>query len=258
MANLFFFLLPFCLYAQEPQQNSHAYSATSPSFTKTFFRLGDQLITVEKSGPDNHSILIIGLHNNEQTAILNASFFAEGYGTRFIQLQHKGGQYIEANLRDKNIRFDPDKIFTPAGRKINLKETKSWSKFSIQQVGLFARFMENQFANTTTIISVHETDNEENIYDYTHTPSLIRMSKAIHISETSNPDDFIITTDENLFKKLKPSFNVVLLNKHKIKDDGSLKLYCIRGNKTFVQIQTSAEHTAEQNEMLRSVCSIMH
>jgi len=241
--------------AQEPQQITHSFTESNPFLSKTFFRLGDQLITVEEKGPENQSIIIIGLHNNEHTAIMNASFFAEGYGTRFIQLQHKGGQYIEANLRDQNIRFDPDKIFTPTGRKNNLKKTQSWSKSSIQQVGLFARFMQDQFTNSTSIISIHESENEENINDYTHSPALIRIAKAIHISETSDPNDFIITTDENLFRKLKQGFNVVLLNKHKLKDDGSLKLYCIRSNKKFVQIQTLADHTSEQLVMLQSVCS---
>ncbi|HWJ30076.1 MAG TPA: hypothetical protein VNS32_26300, partial [Flavisolibacter sp.] len=196
-----------------------------------------------------------GLHNNEQTAILNASFFAEGNDTRFIQILHDGGRNIEANLGDRNVRFDPDKIFTPAGRKSNLKDNQSWSKSSAQQVGLFARFMVNQFINTGTIISVHESENDQTINDYTRSPLLIRIAKAIHINATSDPNDFILTTDENLFMHLKQNFNVVLLNKHKMKDDGSLKIYCTRTNKNFVQIQTLSDHTKEQNEMLHSVCN---
>ena len=116
----------------------------------------------------------------------------------------------------------------------------------------FAQFILNAIPFRKTIVALHNnTDKEYDLKDYQRGGEYHRETKAVHYNPDMDLDDFFITTDELVYNRLKEhNYNVVLQNNSKVKDDGSLSVYCARVNRKYVNIETQFGHTGVQQEML--------
>src|SRR6476661_8685842 len=111
--------MPLCYIMHlAPKATSYAslYAYKTPE--KTFFRIGDQLITLEKYGNgSSRQYAIVALHGNETSAIEGAQAFAQAHGANFFRIGNQETQKVEGVLMDRKICFDPNNIFTVNGRK---------------------------------------------------------------------------------------------------------------------------------------------
>ncbi|HWJ90351.1 MAG TPA: hypothetical protein VNR87_04530 [Flavisolibacter sp.] len=255
------YLLPVCYfmhanYGSENPAQPYSYSfktyRTVPAIR--FFRLGDQLITLEKyARPEAASYVLVSLHSNELAAIRTAMNFAEARNAVFYRLMNSERRNVEADLLDKKITFDPNCIFTTTGRKQNLKMNHCFDKPIDEQVFQLSRFIIRDMSNEKAIVSVHSSD-DHSILEYKKGGALHKQAKEICQQPSMDAGDFMVTNEEYIYRALKSKgFNVVLQNKAKAKDDGSLGIFCSRAGKPYVGIETRAGHTEEELRMLDAV-----
>jgi len=247
---LFFVLVFFTLSftGKENDLGSHKHSGKN-----CFFKLGDKLLSIARHGDEKkESYVLISLHSNETTAIDVAKTFIEKEGGLFLELLNYDQRLIEFKETGVKFIFDPNRIFTPAGRTANLKLNKSYNKIVERQVQQFARFVLAEIPRNKTIIAVHNnTEGNYTINDYKKGNKLEKDAELIYQNPELDEDDFFLTTSLSLFKSLKSkNFNVVLQHKSKAKDDGSLSIYCAGINRSYVNVETEHGHSDEQQKML--------
>ena len=224
--------------------------------SKSFFRLGDQLITLEKQGINKSSYLLVSLHSNKLGAINTMMEFAEERQVNFLRLLNQDKRNVEAMFLDRQISFDPNSIFTKLGRKACLLSNKYLDKITDMKIRQFAQFMLDEMPSEETIVTLHsETNNSVNYYIPGGKKG--KSAKCIFKSAACKPSNYFLTTSEEIYNALvEKNCNVVLLHKKKAKDDGSLSIYCVRTGKPYVSIETAGNKNA-QEEMLHTIDSIL-
>ena len=218
--------------------------SSSPSFTpagqgsitvnKSFFRIGDQLITLEKYGKAvDHPFVFVSLHSDE-TSYINAGLrMAHSQKAFFIRLVNKQGRNVEADLFDRKLVFDPNSIFTSWGRRIHLKSNDCWSKSADDYVQQFARFVLNEMPGNKTIVMLHP--GKPTLQAYHPGGAMEKMTKEIYVNPAMDAGQFFITADEDIFSQLKESkYNAVLQHAKKMDDDGSLAVFCAKSARPYI------------------------
>lgn len=243
------------------QEDNFTFTSNSEPFTeRNFFRLGDRVLTLARHGYENEKpFVLLSLHNNEHTAVQTGRNYVAENGGVFYELVNDQQRYISFNLMDQRYLFDPNRIFTYKGREANLKMFRSWDKRTHDEVLRFAQFVLNEMPFRKTIVALHNnTDEEYNLNDYKRGGKMHREAKAVHYNPDMDPDDFFLTTDATIYNRLKElNYNVVLQNNSKVKDDGSLSVYCVKVNRKYVNIETELGHAGVQEEMLEALEKVL-
>ena len=108
------------------------------------------------------------------------------------------------------------------------------------------------------IVALHNNTNANySISSYLNGGSEYGNAAKIYINKKEDADDFIFTTDENIFracKKLK--LNVALQDNVHCFDDGSLSVYCGRRNISYTNIEAEHGHLQKQMEMILALKKI--
>ena len=249
--NTLLYLLPVCamLYTA-PKATPEPHTIY---LNKSFFRFGDQLITLEKYKQGGEtSYVLVSLHSNEAPAIRAAMEFAHTHSAVFLRLLNQEQRMVEADFFDQKVRFDPNQVFTTWGRRIELRENDCFNKLTNLRVQQFARFILGEIRPGKTIVSVHntETANSINVYN----GAFEKEAKEVYINPEKDAADYFITGEENYFNSLKAQgYNVVLLHRSRMKDDGSLAVYCSKSNQPYVIVNALGSHTEEQVRMIEAV-----
>jgi hypothetical protein len=254
MRTCFFSLLLGYSLLVAAQEDHYTFTSNPEPFTeRNYFRLGDRVLALAKHGyEDNKPFVLLSLHNNEQTAIQTGLEYVSENGGTLYELVNNQQRNISFVLMDQRYLFDPNRIFTYKGREANLKMFRSWDKRTHDEVLKFAQFILSEIPFRKTIVALHNNTNEEyDITDYKRGGRYYRDAKAVHTNPDMDLDDFFLTTDAATYKRLKElNYNVVLQNNAKVKDDGSLSVYCARVNRKYVNIETQFGHAGVQQEML--------
>jgi hypothetical protein len=241
-----------------PKTPTPVFNANPITVSKSFFRFGDQLITLEKYGSEEaRSYVLVSLHGNELSSFNTALAFAGAQHAPLYRLKHKDTRLVVADLHDHTVQFDPAQIFTTWGRRVHLKKNNSLNRYAIEQVELLSHFLLNEMPLNKTIVSLNNSEGRYSINDFVK-GKLEKEAKDVYVAAGMDPFDYFSTADEAIFEKLKAKdLNVVLLQKGKVKDNGSLSVYCLRSNSTFVNIETKAEHTGEEVRMLEALDAVL-
>lgn len=235
-------------------------SYTYPTTEKSFFRLGDKVMTLAKHGDESDKpYIMVSLHHNETTSIAEAKDFVVYNGGVFYELLNNNQRNVSFELLDKKVVFDPNRIFTGWGRTENLKLNKSWNKVADKQLLNFARFILNELPESKTIVAVHNnTDGNYSINSYKKGGELEKDAKEVYHNTTMDADDFFLTTSKTLYDKLKQQECNVVLQSNKAKDDGSLSIYCAKAFRDYVNVETQHGHTSELKNMLKILEEVLN
>ena len=226
--------------------------------TKSFFRLGDQVFTLEKlQSPAERNFSVVSLHNDEEGFIENARRFVAEEGGALYVLQNGGRKDISVELLDHQVAFDPNEIFTLYGRKVFKPRKGIYFKID-QYVAQFARFIVNELGQEKHIIDIHgHLAGEKDITDYKKELKKFKDIRGVHHNPAKNPHTYFLTSDEGLYGQLREEgFNCVLQSNYKLRGDGSLNEYCRRINRLYVRVVTVQGDDAAQEEMLRALSRI--
>ncbi len=222
------------------------------------FELGNSIIPVkEYTGVKSSGNVFIQLHHDEQTAVGSALAEVQASGGKFISLENEGKRNVSFSQHGTLYRFDPNRIFTNEGREASLKTFGAYSQGAEKEVERLAEFLLKLIPRGSQVIAIHNnTDNRYSIADY----KAARKADAlrVHINEKMDPDDFIFTTDPDVFGELsREDLNVVLQDNENAKDDGSLSVWMGRQGRTYINIEAEHGHIKEQERMLKAVVSIL-
>jgi hypothetical protein len=243
------------IYAQQTQL---IYASSTTSSGKSYFRLGDRVITIARHGAvDTEPYVLVSLHNNEVTSIQVGKEFVKEKGGLFIELQNDQKRIIMVDLYNRNLAVDPNRIFTMA-RSYGIQVSNRLDERIGKQITEFSQFLLNEMPINKTIVALHNnTNGEYSIRSYQKHPAIKRDAKLVHVNPEMDEDDFFYTTSKDIFDKLKEKNVNVVLQSSKAYDDGSLAIYCANSNRPYVTVETQIGHEAEQKKMLEIVADIL-
>ena len=223
------------------KQHSHSLGTTELSIIQTSYQ-------------PSPAVQFIQLHHNEVTAEEVTKLISKEMGINYLQIINGEKRLVDFEINAKKHRFDPNRMFSKEGIVESLKSHSQYSEEGFQSVSSFRNFLLTLLDKGMTIVAVHNnTDSNFALADY-----LVKKTGLVHQNPAHDPDDFFITTDSLLFIKLKKKgFNAVLEYSNRLKDDGSLSIYCSRNGIPYVNVEAEHGHKDQQERMLRTLVEIL-
>jgi len=200
----------------------------------------------------NASIVFVNLHENEQTSVNAAKKFLMKEGGIMIRLQQSGNRNIGFRFNNKNYVFDPNRIFTAAGRKDNLNKLSFYDNKADSMLQAFANEILQPLSQYKLIVALHNnTNNNFSINSFKKGGKEAKNAKKVYTNAAMDADDFVLTTEAAVYNFLKQQqINVVLQNNEACDDDGSLSVYCGRNNIPYINIEAEIGHEAVQEKII--------
>lgn len=222
--------------------------------------IGDSTIQIlQEYGEVDDKILFINVHEDEQTSIDAVYQFAITNPLHFVRLKHNETRRIDFSLRGHNYSVDPNRIYTRKGRRKTLKDGGKFSLKAAKSIRLFADTLLNYLNDRSVIIAVHNnTDVNYSINSYLPEGDEAKNTAEVYINPEMDPDDFVYTTEQHFFDKLKEmKINVILQDNQKYVNDGSLSVYCGVNGIPYINIEAQKGHYEEQLLLIEQVLSIL-
>jgi hypothetical protein len=244
------YLMAFTSCAQEDS------TATPPQVQYFIHTLGTTQISLRVTTFDTTDAwFFIQLHDDENTAETAARCFLQQHGGTLLSIENKNERYIRFLLNGRKHLFDPNRMFTTHGIRQNLQFFGSYSLAAAKAVKNFRDFLLDFMPNTALMVAVHNnTEERYTIHSYKTDKTLKRDANSVHINPEQDSDDFFITTDDGLFKKLADAgYNCVLQHKEAVTDDGSLSVYYGKRGGRYVNVEAQAGHLVQQQDMLHAL-----
>lgn len=249
--NLYLFIILLCC----PFVATARPDAIEPVETTGWCQVGDRRIAVKtfRYGTAGKNV-IVNLHHNETTALDAAHNVLSVSGGVLVHIENENERIISFRQGNHIFRFDPNRIFTDAGiRKTLAKLSERVTPRAIQAVKKFAAYLKSRFpASADVVIAVHNNeDGDLSVSSYAKNGDLNREAAQVHVVENHDADNFFLTTDHSLFKKLKSAdYNVILQHNKRATDDGSLSVYFGLKKKKYVNVEAEFGKLDVQEEMI--------
>lgn len=198
----------------------------------------------------------LNVHDDENTSVIAGQKILNQTGGRLIELSHSGKRHITFDLADATYRFDPNRIFSPAGVRATLQRTKNHSESAQREVENFAAHFLATFAldREPVIIALHNTGGGGlSIKSYLATGDKPTTARIVHVSPHRFAGDFFYVTDRRFYDYLVArDFNVTLQDDAHVPDDGSASVYFARKGIPYLNVEADVKHLKEQIEMGRA------
>lgn len=225
------------------------------------FAVGDARIDVVTTtfpvAAEPVTVAFVSVHDDEDTAVEAAGDVLRGRGGRLVELRHTGAREIAFTLGGTQHRLDPNRIFTPAGRRATLAKLSAWSQPADDVVAAFADELLSTLAvdDVDLVVALHNnTPDRYTAANYAPGGPLAADAARVSLRPGGDPDDFFFVTDANLFTPLADrGHSVILQNEATVTDDGSLSVWCGRMGIPYVNVEAEHGHRAEQAAMLRDL-----
>ncbi|WP_207496943.1 hypothetical protein [Aridibaculum aurantiacum] len=209
--------------------------------------------------PCNNGILFLNVHENEKTSVNAATEFMNNYGGKMIRLKHSGERNISFYIGKSRFFFDPNRIYSNKGIQATLKKLSYYTPESYKQVQAFSREILKPLQNQKLLIALHNnTDENYSIKNYQEGGDEENNAKEVYVNPEMDTDDFIITTDSSIYRRIvEKNINVVLQDNKRVADDGSLSVYAAKNNIPYLNIEAQEGHYKEQLAMLEAIEDII-
>lgn len=222
-------------------------------------RLGDSTEVTLRAFCQNplEGILYIHVHEDEKTAVAAATRYLDSTGKGcFVTLQHGMGRNIRFTVGGLPYQFDPNRIYTPAGRKATLAKAGVYSEPAFEQVTQLSDALLSRFvAGKKLLIALHNNTNAGglSIRSYQKGGVYANDASKVAIHKNQDEDDFFYTTSERAFQFFKKKgFNVMLQNNATVTDDGSLSVYAGLQGIDYINLEAEHGHFGQQLKMLQA------
>ncbi|MCG2615507.1 hypothetical protein LZZ85_14500 [Terrimonas sp. NA20] len=236
--------------------------AIEPVETTGWCQVGDTKIAVKtyRYGSSGKRV-IVNLHHNEITAIEAAHKVLSLSGGMLVHIENGNERLISFRQEGRLFRFDPNRIFTEAGiRKTLAKLSGRVTPAAIRSVRKFAAFMKSKLTSSASVvIAVHNNeDGDLSVDSYDKSGDLRREASQVYATSQHDADNFFLTTDASLFRKLKAAgYNVVLQHSKRATDDGSLSVYYGLKKKKYVNVEAETGQFEIQEEMIGALVEMI-
>lgn len=224
-------------------------------------QLGDSVFFFKKfCNPSiNNNYVFINVHSNEVTSQLVTIDFSKNNNTCFYALFNSQKRNVKFNVGKKLYEVDPNRIFTPKGRKATLKKNSTYNKKAELITKIMADTILTKISSYKLVVAMHNnTNNEYSIKSYMKDSSEAANTAELYINPSNDCDDFVYTTVPKIYQFLKDKkINVVLQKSNGFVDDGSLSSYCTSKKIDYLNIEAEHSHKAEQLRMLNIIQEIL-
>ena len=216
-------------------------------------------IKVQQYG-DKSDVVFINLHDDEITSVDAAKRILEVNGGLLIELENNSQRNIRFKLDRYFYKVDPNRIFSKGGIKKSLEQLGITSPKAIDEVEkLGQRIIQLIPEETKCIIALH--NNTPDLFSVTeYAPGNKRSmdSKKVYINAEQDADDFFLTTDNHLYKKLADKgFNAILQDNKNCTEDGSLSVYCGKKNIRYINCETEHGKTEQYYDMMKALAAVL-
>jgi D-alanyl-D-alanine dipeptidase len=213
-------------------------------------------------GPtERPAIAFISVHDDENTAVEAAGDVLRDRGGRLIELRHTGAREIAFRLGGAAHRIDPNRIFTPAGRRATLESLSTWSQPADDVVAAFSDELLGAVGidDADVVVALHNnTPDRYTAAAYLPGGALAADAARVHLRSGGDPDDFFFVTDPAVCDALVArGRSVILQNEATVADDGSLSVWCGRMGIPYVNVEAEHGHREEQAAMLRDLLDLL-
>ncbi len=235
--------------------------AQTDSIMLNSIQLGDSSIKVIQHIPEpDANILFLNIHEDEYTSIEVMKAFCLVNPINYTYLNHNQTRRISFNLGRKVFSVDPNRIYTPKGRKKTIKPWwRLFTKNALAETKILADQILKLIEPYDTIVTMHNnTDINYSIKSYLPGGGEAQNTAQVHIGENWDTDDFVYTTDLRFFKYLKSKdINVILQDNQKYVNDGSLSVYCGIKEIPYINIEAQKGHYKEQYKLTEIVYEML-
>ena len=229
--------------------------------THTPFKLGDSTVIFRTFIAGDSKIIYFNLHDDENTAVKAAKQILGKTNSRLIEIHESDKRLISFNIDTTVYKFDPNRIFTPLGRKKTLERYSQFSPEADSLVKTFADYITDSLLYGATIIVTLHNNSPENysILSYAKGGEYETDAAAVYVNEKKDPDDFFYVTEKLYFDKIKAKgYNVLLQDNSKVTDDGSLSVYCGSKGIKYINVEAEQGHLKQQVEMILALQDILN
>ncbi|MCF6240585.1 MAG: hypothetical protein L3J74_04480 [Bacteroidales bacterium] len=224
------------------------------------FKLGDSLIIFKIYSSGTGNIIYFNLHDDENTAVEAAENILNKITGKLIEIKASGERLISFNIDTSVYKFDPNRIFTPAGRKATLERYSKYTQQADSVVEKFALYItDTLLQNAGIIVALHNnTADNYSILSYAQGGKYASDAAQVHINPQLDPDNFFYVTQDDFYEKIsKKGYNVLLQDNSKVTDDGSLSVYCGTKGIKYINIEAQKGHTQQQKAMILAIQDII-
>ena len=226
----------------------------------TLIAMGEDSVKIAESFNDTLSkIIYLNLHEDEQTSIKAIQKYARKQAINYFYLHHTGARRITFHVRGREYSVDPNRIYTDTGRRRTMDDGGHFSPLGNIIVTDLADEITSILASKNWVITLHNnTPDNYSILSYLPGAEEAKNTKHVNVNPKMDPDDFVYTTDEALYLKLKENeVNVILQDNTGFVDDGSLSVFCGMTSKPYANIETEHGHLKEQIKLLKLVSKLV-
>jgi len=222
--------------------------------------IGETQVKIQSLELPGSGLVLINLHDDENTGVEAAQRLLGQKGGRLVQLKHDGTRLISFNLEGRTFKFDPNRMFTDQGARTTLKRHGSFSEKALKAVRAFSEDVLERcnFERLSLVVTLHNnSDQGYSSESYVRGAIYASDAREIYFERSADPDDFFFVTDPELFEALrKKPVNVVLQDNDNVTDDGSLSVLAGRRGIPYINVEAQEGHLEQQVEMLRYVYAL--
>lgn len=221
----------------------------------TRFKIGDTSVSVEKYeyGKFKAGITFINMHENELTSVKAAkAVLSHNKSGRLLRFVSKGKRLVTFKLRGRRYRIDPNRIFTDKGIKKTLRTHGKYSRAAHRAVRTFVdKFLKKyKLRKSVTIISLHNNTDRGSL-TIRRLKRRVKRGDLAYINKKEDGDDFFYVTNPWFYYFLgQHGFNAYFKDLGRVKDDGSLSVFCKKNIIPYINIEAQHGHLRQQVAML--------
>lgn len=249
---LFLLLFFYALYANTYSQDTSILS----------YNLGDTSVNMRKFcfKSCTSKVIFLNLHGDEQTSVKAAEEYVIDNGGTLVSINNNQ-RIVDVNLSGRKYSFDPNRIFSIAGTEATVKlYSKTFDTSAGNRISTFANQLLSGFIDSTNlIVTLHNNkDSGLSVLSYQKDQRLKKHSGKVFVNKEMDPDDFMLTTDTSIFRRIKEkNINVIYEKADLTKDDGSLSIHSGRLNIPYINVESQHGHFIEQFAMLLAIDDII-
>lgn len=194
----------------------------------------------------------LALHDDEDTAADVARAFVATHGGRLVEVRANGARLVTFALDGERLRFDPNRVFTPAGRTATLAlHNPRVPTGAARELQRFAETVLALHGGAGVLVALHNnTEGGWSAASYRPGGDHAADAAAVHLPAGADADDFVLATTRAQYDALVHA-NVTTVQQHPAaRDDGSLSVHAAREGIAYLNIEAQHGHGARQRALL--------
>lgn len=215
--------------------------------------IGTTAVHLTVHGKQDVPVHLLNLHDDENTAVEAALQVMKKRGGRLTELRHSGERLIKFSMGNLAYEFDPNRMFTPAGRRATIGHYGHSDKQSETALKEFADTVLQMYGirEVPCIVTLHNnTENDYSAKSYLRGAIYDKEARKVYIHPGADPDDFVVVTKRKFYRFYKRRGINVVLQSRRPSDDGSLSVYAEQNNIPYINIEAQEGHLEQQRRMI--------